>query len=855
MKKFLLLSLVALTAVGASATKHFSRVSRQADEMKAVVMQKVVSDRSDVLRQAAQAKVVKSVVAKNGTKVLLMENNGVASKHLIGAADAKVAAKKPRVALKDAAEGASFYEDFEEYDGTSWAWLPEGWKRESKAGYEPGATKEETAGYNFSWAVSAGAFTAMPQGKYGARVQFAHPVNTTGDEEAEPNYGLDPQDEWLYTPVFTPGRQEKITAIVQYSPFWYRINNDILFESFEFVFDAENCNLEVLLSEDGGKTFETKVFDAIEYSKQNYTDEELAEALGEDIQAKVSIDATDYVGKEVVLAFHYYGYDGESAVVDVVKSAIPQPEAYYYNPTGTLYSGLDIDWYSLTDTWTVLPAYTDVTWLNASNDDSEEFLWSYVDPEGTPTEEGFLSDMIETDDVDLTAQYGFYDSLDQNPILAASAGDFGAEYQADYSPYIQFGGDFDLTDYTAARNFGLTNWRDIPDAKGNSIGNWGFGIGYDDTWNRIFGTETSEARMSAVAQYFPSAGHPILLKGAWALASWQSTSDFEVTANVIAVNPDGTLGETVASATTTVPAQAEFGAGTIEFKFETIDPITQLPVDGEITVDNGFLLVFDWDKEAVDAAGVEALTFLANSDPVADGDTYGYFFIESTDLETGEAKQSLYPTDALSISTGPCYLSLCVMIDGSYTALEPLFDESEAIIDADVAGETRVFPVVTSEDTESIFVQEDEEGTLPEWVSYTLEDVYGEETAGRRKAETYQYTAFTVTIDALPEGTDYRETELTLRVPGDKIDFIITQGEYTGVNVVRKDNGIKVSTVGDNFVITAPADVKYVRVFNGAGQLVKTAALNGTTNVNNADLANGIYILRFSNKAVVKAVK
>ena len=36
MKKFLLLSLVALTAVGASATKHFSRVSRQADEMKAV---------------------------------------------------------------------------------------------------------------------------------------------------------------------------------------------------------------------------------------------------------------------------------------------------------------------------------------------------------------------------------------------------------------------------------------------------------------------------------------------------------------------------------------------------------------------------------------------------------------------------------------------------------------------------------------------------------------------------------------------------------------------------------------------------------------------------------------------------
>lgn len=529
--------------------------------------------------------------------------------------------------------------------------------------------------------------------------------------------------------------------------------------------------------------------------------------------------------------------------------------AFYYTPWGTLYSGLSNDFYSLTSTWMLLPPFTDVTWFNASSEDAIGCNWQYIDPDGEEDESGLLVDVAETTDEDLTLQYGLFYAYEMNPILTVEAGEESVEYQDYYPAYTEFGGDFDLTDYSAARNFGATNWRAIEDGEGYTLANWGFGIGYDEQkWNVIFGDETTEARCSGVGQLFPYSGHPIFLKGTWIYAVWESRSDCELTAHVYPIDEEGYLGEEVATATTLIPAQ-EWDSGMIEFQFETIDPITQLPVEAELTLDSGFMVYIDWDPDAADAAGLSYLTFLPNSEPVADGDTYGYFSIETTSLETGKVENAIYPTDALTSSYGICYLSFCMMIDAGYTELYPFFEPEDANIDADPAGETREFQFYATEPAEQMYVEEDEAGEMPEWVSYAIEDVYGERAESRLKEESYLYTNFAITIDALPESTDYRETTLTLRQPGDYQVFTITQGEETGVTIVRKDSGIKVSTEGESFIITAPAAVNSVRIFNAAGQLVKTAAINGTATVNVADLASGIYMLRFNNKAVVKAVK
>ena len=58
-----------------------------------------------------------------------------------------------------------------------------------------------------------------------------------------------------------------------------------------------------------------------------------------------------------------------------------------------------------------------------------------------------------------------------------------------------------------------------------------------------------------------------------------------------------------------------------------------------------------------------------------------------------------------------------------------------------------------------------------------------------------------------------------------------------------------------DFVITAPASINAVSVYNIAGQLINTAAVDGTTTVDGASLAQGVYILKFNDGSSVKVVK
>ena len=99
-----------------------------------------------------------------------------------------------------------------------------------------------------------------------------------------------------------------------------------------------------------------------------------------------------------------------------------------------------------------------------------------------------------------------------------------------------------------------------------------------------------------------------------------------------------------------------------------------------------------------------------------------------------------------------------------------------------------------------------------------------------------------------------REATASLKSIGDLLKFDISQGT-TGVSKVTKEN-IKVTSQGDNFIITSDGSVNAVKVISASGQLVTKAELTGiTSTISTSGLNKGVYILNFDNGSTVKVVK
>ena len=89
---------------------------------------------------------------------------------------------------------------------------------------------------------------------------------------------------------------------------------------------------------------------------------------------------------------------------------------------------------------------------------------------------------------------------------------------------------------------------------------------------------------------------------------------------------------------------------------------------------------------------------------------------------------------------------------------------------------------------------------------------------------------------------------------GASLSIHVVQGE-AGVEGVAVNAPQVVTVDGDNFVVKANDNVAKAEVFTAAGQKVAEAAVNGTTTIAAAALANGLYIVKLDNGTTVKVVK
>ena len=138
-----------------------------------------------------------------------------------------------------------------------------------------------------------------------------------------------------------------------------------------------------------------------------------------------------------------------------------------------------------------------------------------------------------------------------------------------------------------------------------------------------------------------------------------------------------------------------------------------------------------------------------------------------------------------------------------------------------------------------------DEEDVPEWITISAND--------RDEGEGYTgVTEVKFEVEALPAGVEGRACDVVLSYYGASATIHITQGN-AGVEGVEV-SAAKVSNVNGNFVVSCD-NATEVSIYNAAGSLVKTAAINGESVIDAQNLANGMYILKFNNNVIVKAVK
>ena len=337
------------------------------------------------LRANDKSNVVASKQLKDGSSINLVKgNDGHLYKVLnrsLRASD-KIAQSKSRInapAVMKADENATLFEGFESYEGqTSRGWVPEGWSQESKT--NPPHVAPEGEGTCLVWEATQGdGFTSAYSGTYVERVQVS-----MADFTADPITFAEQQDEWLITKAITPKTGDYLTFQLCYSPCFTLLNESTM------DFSSVNNILEILVTTDDGKTWE-KVWDVLDDAR-SYTEDELWDDGMSFVRPyhPMLVNISKYVGKNIKIAFRYYGINGESMMLDDVKVGEATPTAAATAPNAVFPIGLSLDGYNLSDgsgnvlNLALAPYKTSLEWTNVSPA-FESCTWTFPDEEGNET--------------------------------------------------------------------------------------------------------------------------------------------------------------------------------------------------------------------------------------------------------------------------------------------------------------------------------------------------------------------------------------------------------------------------------------------------------------------------------------
>ncbi len=831
MRKMVLFSAAVLAtgvAMAANPTKvtetRMSSAGLRAERMN----QQFFNKTAVTLRANDKSNVVASKQLKDGSSINLVKgNDGHLYKVLnrsLRASD-KITPSKSRInapAVMKADENATLFEGFESYEGyTSRGWVPEGWSQESKT--NPPHVAPEGKGTCLVWEATKGdGFTSPYSGTYVERVQVS-----MADFTADPITFAEQQDEWLITKAITPKTGDYLTFQLCYSPCFTLLNESAM------DFSSVNNILEVLVTTDDGKTWE-KVWDVLDDAR-SYTVDELWDDGRSFVRPyrPMLVNISKYVGKNIKIAFRYYGINGESMMLDDVKVGEATPTAAATAPNAVFPIGFSLEGYNLSDgsgnvlNLALAPYKTSLEWTNVSPA-YESCTWTYPDEEGNETTSS--SKNLEA------PEYGFgqYGAPSLVTKIGSKTSDAAKLYDA-----VQYGGSvminhgdsylsFDAAMYDLNRlvskkaKFSLT--RD---------GVFGMGATSDATWNQLLKTEGM--KVTGMGMFIPQPAAPYTLSSANAVVYYTAgklTDKSQLKATVYKVEDDGSftaMAEGYCSPSEFYKADEDSNTKAI-FYFER--EIDGLPTQAELFVDYPIVIQF-----SADLAEGEEFDFVNAFDSAPDeveNNVYVFF-------NDAEGTRKMINTTALSFEDGSAAAGLYASFDATYSWLR----SDEDAFEAKPAGESKTFDLdsyynLVSSKGENLATATGE--GLGDWYTVSFANGSGTEPA-----------KMTVAVSALPEGTDVRSSYFDVEVFGMMKRFYVAQHSEAGVSDLAV-SATKAFVNGGNIVVSSPKATR-VAVYNVAGQKVAEQAFAGKATIKASDFAKGIYVLKFNDNTVLKLTK
>lgn len=831
MRKMVLFSAAVLAtgvAMAANPTKvtetRMSSAGLRAERMN----QQVFSKTAVSLRMNDKSNVVASKQLKDGSSINLVKgNDGHLYKVLnrsLRASD-KIAQSKSRInapAVMKADENATLFEGFESYEGlTSRGWVPEGWSQESKT--NPPHVAPEGKGTCLVWEATKGdGFTSAYSGTYVERVQVS-----IADFTTDPITFAEQQDEWLITKAITPKTGDYLTFQLCYSPFF------TLFNESTMDFSSVNNILEVLVTTDDGKTWE-KVWDVLDDAR-SYTVDELWDDGSSFVRPYhlMLVNISKYVGKNIKIAFRYYGINGESMMLDDVKVGEATPTAAATAPNAVFPIGLSLDGYNLSDgsgnvlNLALAPYKTSLEWTNVSPA-FESCTWTYPDEEGNETTSS--SKNLEA------PEYGFgqYDAPSLVTKIGSKTSDAAKLYDA-----VQYGGSVMLRNGDNYMSFdaAMYDLNRLVSKKAKFLlarnGVFGMGATSDATWNQLL--ETEGMKVTGMGMFIPQPAAPYTLSSANAVVYYTAgklTDKSQLKATVYKVEDDGSftaMAEGYCSPSEIYKADEESYPKAV-FYFER--EIDGLPTQAELFVDYPIVIQF-----SADLAEGEEFDFVNAFDSApkeVENNVYVFF-------NDASGTRKMINTTALSLEDGSAAAGLYASFDATYSWLR----SEEDAFEAKPAGDSKTFDLdsyynLVSSKGENLATATGE--GLGDW--YTVSFANGSDTEPAK---------MTVTVNALPEGTDVRSSYFDVEVFGMMKRFYVAQHSEAGVSGLAV-SATKAFVNGGNIVVSSPKATS-VAVYNVAGQKVAEQAFAGKATIKASDFAKGIYVLKFNDNTVLKLTK
>ena len=831
MRKMVLFSAAVLAtgvAMAANPTKvsetRMSSAGLRAERMN----QQFFNKTAVTLRANDKSNVVASKQLKDGSSIDLVKgNDGHLYKVLnrsLRASD-KITPSKSRInapAVMKADEEATLFEGFESYEGQTFrGWVPEGWSQVSKT--NPPHVAPEGKGTCLVWeATKSDGFTSAYSGTYVERVQVS-----IADFTADPITFAEQQDEWLITKSITPKTGDYLTFQLCYSPFF------TLFNESTMDFSSVNNILEILVTTDDGKTWE-KVWDVLDDAR-SYTVDELWDDGMSFVRPyhPMLVNISKYVGKNIKIAFRYYGINGESMMLDDVKVGEATPTAAATAPNAVFPIGLSLDGYNLNDAsgnvlnLALAPYKTSLEWTNVSPA-YESCTWTYPDDEGNETTSS--SKNLEA------PEYSFAQYV--APSLVTKIGSKTSDATKLYDA-VQYGGSVMIKDGNNYLSFDAAMYdlnRLVSKKAKFSLargGVFGMGATSDATWNQLLKTEGM--KVTGMGMFIPQPAAPYTLSSANAVVYYTAgklTDKSQLKATVYKVEDDGSftaMAEGYCSPSEIYKADEESMPKAV-FYFER--EIDGLPTQAELFVDYPIVIQFSADlAEGEEFDFVNAFDSAPNE---VENNVYVFF-------NDAEGTRKMINTTDLSFEDGSAAAGLYASFDATYSWLR----SDEDAFEAKPAGESKTF------DLDSYYNLVNSKGEdlatatgegLGDWYTVSFANGSGTEPA-----------KMTVAVSALPEGTDVRSSYFDVEVFGMMKRFYVAQHSEAGVSDLAV-SATKAFVNGGNIVVSSPKATS-VAVYNVAGQKVAEQAFAGKATIKASDFAKGIYVLKFNDNTVLKLTK